>query len=768
MVATRPAGLRVIDSSVTYDFPISKDGKGRAIAFDSHPWQPGDPKQPFRVRLFPFDKGLSSDRLYANPRTYAKANADTSFRNLLLHPPRLKSLTLTNGSNQAGSKLVEFNNDLYDIGGRYVYRIGLINLCTNGSFEADTTDWTTGGNNIISTSTEHAIRGSKSCSITYQDNLTLASYAVTLGEAVRYLFKAHIFIPTSWDGGAIQITAIGFTGGTSAGATTTTTEGSWVSIEVYMTPDAGDLVGTLVIDAASAPTAGQAIYIDDVEIHILSEDKDLGAGNAAVDACTFNNVLVVAMGETTNIWQRTTTTWSQSAGSVFAIALGVVDAKLCRIETNNEFSNCLTTPLTLANWTPADPNEYLVGDTTYACNTIVDFMGGTWVGAQNGMFAIDPTYLFHNQTPQLYKYPHVDNCKGTFVAHGSLWVPSAAGLIWIRGNTSIPRGPEVVGRQDFIFWVRGGVEWGGDIYLLCTDQQDRSATSIIKMSRDSNDPTQYNYYEWCRLTDSTDGYAITLTSKDSRPRLFIKFGANLRVIDLGRGGGAYIDDPNYSYGTAMVLETGKVLPGNDLSVVHVLQGVETVLRYSSTGESLSLEYRQDARGDSTGYSSLLTTQEGGGTAAISTTNYQSVIRYAPSTAVGQFLEIKFTSTLVEATGTNRPEIIDAFAFGYLRPLVTDRLVVALVDDGRTVTGLGMGSGQSSMSMHTLFRNWFNSSTVLELQIADYEESKTTRFLVTDVQQTEVESGVGIGPMADPTKVLVVTMIRVPFGPDYAS
>ena len=765
MVATRSPGLRVIEGSVTYDFPISKDGKGRAIAFDSHPWQPGDPKQPFRVRLFPFDKGISADRLYANPRTYAKANADTSFRNLLLHPPRLKSLTLTNGSNQAGSKLVEFNNDLYDVGGRYAYRIGLINSCTNGSFETDTTGWTTGGTNTIARSSDHAIYGSYSCKATYSNNLTLASYAVALGEAVRYLFKAHIFIPTSWDGGAITITATGFTAGTSAGATTTTTEGSWVSIEVYMTPDAGDLVGTLVISAASAPTAGQAIYINDVEIHILSEDKDFGAGNAAVDACTFNNVLVVAMGETINIWQRTTTTWSQSAGSVFAIALGVVDAKLCRVETNNEFSNCLTTPLTLTNWTPADPNEYLVGDTTYACNTIIDYMGGTWVGAQNGMFAVDPTYLFHNQTPQLYKYPHVDNCKGAFVAHGVLWTPSASGLIGIGLRPTVPRGPEKAGRPDYRFWVRGGVEWGGDIYLLCTDEQASENTVIIKMSRDLDDPSQYHYYEWCRLGATTKGYAITVTSKDSRPRLFVKLGADLRVIDLGRGGGRYIDDPNYSYGTAGVLETGKILPGPDMSVVHVLQGVETVLDYSATGESLTLDYRQDQGS----YANLLTTQEGGGTAAISgTTNFQSVIRYAPSTAVGQFLEIRFTSTLVEATGTNRPEIIDAFAFGYLRPLVTDRLVVALVDDGRTVTGLGMGSGQSSMSMHTLFRNWFNSSTVLELQIADYEEGKTTRFLVTDVQQTEVESGIGIGPMSDPTKVLVVTMVRVPFGPDYAS
>ena len=766
MVTSRPASLRVIDGSTTYNFPIGKDGDGRAIAVDSHPWQPGDPKQPFRISLFPLDRGLSADRLYNNPRTYAKANADTSFRNLLLHPPRLKSLTLANGSNQAGSKLVEFNNSLYDIGGRYAHRIGLVNLCTNGSFETDTTGWTTGGTNTIASSTDHAIIGTKSAKVTYADNLTLATFAVTLGEAaVRYIFRAMIFIPTSWDGGAITITATGFTAGTSAGATTTTTEGSWVSIEVFMTPDAGDLAGNLVISAASAPTVGEAIYIDDVEIHIHFEDKDLGADKSAVDGCTFNNELIVAMGETEKIWKRTTTTWSQASDATYAIALGITDAKLGRVETSNEFSQCDDTPLTLTEWIPADPNEYLVGDTTYPCNTIIDYQGGTWVGASNGMYAIDPTYLFHNQTPQLYKYPHVDNCKGAFIAHGYLWVPSAAGLIRIGRGSSVVQGPEIVGRPDYRFWVRGGVEWGGDIYLLCTDEQASENTFICKMSRQPEDSTQYYYQEWCRLGSSTKGYAIAVTTIDSRPRLFVKLGADLRIIDLGRGGGRYIDDPTYSYGTAGLLETGKILPGPDLSVVHVLQGVETVLDYSATGESLTLDYKQDGGS----YANLLTTQEGGGTAAISgTTNFQSIIRYAPRTAVGQFLEIRFTSTLVEATGTNRPEIIDAFAFGYLRPLVTDTMIVALVDDGKTWTGLGMGSGQSAMGLHTLFRNWFNSSTVLTLEIPDYEESKTTRFLVTDVKQTEIDSEPGIGIMSDPVKILIVTMVRVPFGPDYAS
>ena len=96
------------------------------------------------------------------------------------------------------------------------------------------------------------------------------------------------------------------------------------------------------------------------------------------------------------------------------------------------------------------------------------------------------------------------------------------------------------------------------------------------------------------------------------------------------------------------------------------------------------------------------------------------------------------------------------------------MIVALVDDGKTWTGLGMGSGQSAMGLHTLFRNWFNSSTVLTLEIPDYEESKTTRFLVTDVKQTEIDSEPGIGVMSDPVKILIVTMVRVPFGPDYAS
>lgn len=581
--------------------------------------------------------------------------------------------------------------------------------------------------------------------------------------------------------------------------------------------------------------AGRYMYYVNPTTHAAVEDKDFGASKAAVDACVFNDELIVAMGESEKIWKRSlgvntsgtanaavtstdttladtrlsmttnayvgatvtcngktmvvtsntaTTftgsawsggsnpgngnawsvagTWTQATDNTFAIALGVVDEKLWRAETTNEMSNCLTTPLTLANWTPSEGSEYLAGDTTWPVNTIIDYLGGVWPGKGNGMYAADPIGKFHNQTPQLRQWPHADNCKGAFIAHGALFIPSAAGLIRINLGSSTQIGPEIVSRPDFRFWIRGGVEWSGDIYLLATDQASSSPenTVIIKMVRNPNNPQKYLYHEWCRLGASTKGYFIGITTLSAVPEIYVGLGNDVKYVPLALGGGRDIDDTNHTYGTASYLETGKVSPADgDLSMVAFVQGVETVCKLR-TNSSLTVSYRIDGQD----WADLLTTQEGGGTASIpATTNYESIIRYAPSTASGQFVEVKWTGTHAAGSGTTRDEIIDAYVFGYLRPKHTDKLNVTLIADGASYNGNGVSAGTSLEDLHRIFSGWLDAATLLTVELQDYQTNKTTRFIINYIERKNIQN-----TDKQNYDALSVTFTRVPLGPDYGA
>lgn len=190
-------------------------------------------------------------------------------------------------------------------------------------------------------------------------------------------------------------------------------------------------------------------------------------------------------------------TWTQASDATYAIALGVVGSYLWRGESVNKVSNCASTPLTLANWIPASPNQYTVGDTTYAVNGIVEYGGIPWVGKGDGVYAPDSQGRFKNQTPQLARAPHAENTVGMFIAHGALWVPSSSGLFQVRAGRSRKKGPEITYRPNYRFWVRGGVEYGEHIYLITTDESGSYSSSIIKMTRDDHDLTgnEYIYHE---------------------------------------------------------------------------------------------------------------------------------------------------------------------------------------------------------------------------------------------------------------------------------
>jgi hypothetical protein len=514
---------------------------------------------------------------------------------------------------------------------------------------------------------------------------------------------------------------------------------------------------------------GRYIYTYDRLTDTAAQDKDLGSGKAATDAAVFEGELVVAMGETEKIWTRATNdTYTQATDNVYATHLAVIGSRLFRSESGNKISSSVTAPRTLANWIPASPNQTPVGDDTWDINCIIDYGGVAWVGKGDGMYAPDSTGRYFNQTPQLARAPHPDNCKGAFVAQGYLWVPSSTGLIRIRQGQSKIMGPEVTQRRDFRFWVRGGTELGDAIYLLCTDEAGSSNTVVVKMVRDihsrAKSGQEYIYHEWARLPGATKGYAIAGCACSTDPRMVVAYGDNIYYIVTGRGGGRDIDDSNYDFGTAMELETGRFAPGATPAVTSTLVGVSVLCDFSRAGESLVVS----AAFDTDSYVELLSTYEGGGVDDIRLTDgWENVTRYAPPGTEGQYLNVKFTGALTSASGTAHPEIREAFAFGYSRPKVTDAVTVALVGDGRARTESGTPSGISSSQALDMFRQWMTKLTPLEVAIDGYETRRTTRFLVTDVETTTPVRSIGNAGRTESRRMLRVEFTRVDYAGEYA-
>lgn len=147
---------------------------------------------------------------------------------------------------------------------------GATNLVTNGGFETNTTDWAVTANNTIARSTVQKNSGAASLLCTYQDQVGLARFPATL-TAAAHIFSAWVYIPTAWDGGDILLNDNGdYAGatGTQQASANMALRDQWQRLETDFTIVAGDLVGALHIRAASAPTAGRFIYVDDVQIEL--------------------------------------------------------------------------------------------------------------------------------------------------------------------------------------------------------------------------------------------------------------------------------------------------------------------------------------------------------------------------------------------------------------------------------------------------------------------------------------------------------------------
>lgn len=135
------------------------------------------------------------------------------------------------------------------------------------SFETGTTGWTTGGSNTIAQSAAQQRFGAYSALCTYQSSLVLADHVITL-TAVPHTFSTYAYIPSNYDGTQLRLQASNYA--SAIGELLVNFDMSltdqWQRVDLTLTPDGGDLVGSLRISDSGAPTAGRFIYIDAVDV----------------------------------------------------------------------------------------------------------------------------------------------------------------------------------------------------------------------------------------------------------------------------------------------------------------------------------------------------------------------------------------------------------------------------------------------------------------------------------------------------------------------
>jgi len=512
-------------------------------------------------------------------------------------------------------------------------------------------------------------------------------------------------------------------------STSLTTGGSVGTIEQYVN------FGSLVFIRGN----GQFLWRYDPVFDTYTLDKDFGSGKSAVDMCVFNNELIVAMGETEKIWKRASGSggaWTQATDNTFAIALGVVGSLLFRAESVNCLSSAITAPLTLSSWAPSSPNQYTVGDTSWPIINIIDYQGATWVGKGDGMYSVDPTFEFHNQTPQIKTWPHDRNTKGAFTAHGSLWVPSIAGLLRVRVGSSLVAGPELANLQDTRWQVRGGVEFGKDIiYLSATKSTGpfsggQDVVCVIKMMRDPADIDRYTFHELAEVASSVGLSTIHVSTVGDFPNLYTSWSTRSLVAKMGRAAGLVMEDSDYLFTLTMTMETGLIQATQDTGMVSLLEGVEVTLQQLSASNELDVEYKVNNTGNyayffqTSALDASITGQTARGTVA----------RYTLTPVEFSVVELRITGSTAGGTNTYalRQEVYEVWLIGHNRPKNTDLLRIGFINDTVSLTSSGRASGLSIEDMYTQFRTWQNASTVLTLEVPDYDEAITSKFVVVGV------------------------------------
>lgn len=107
--------------------------------------------------------------------------------------------------------------------------------------------------------------GNKSLKCTHVNSSTLASFPFTGAVTTTYTITGYVFIPSTWDGGAISINTANFSGATTTVISTATAVDTWTRIETRL-GIAADATGSIVIQAAGSPSNGAFIYLDAVQV----------------------------------------------------------------------------------------------------------------------------------------------------------------------------------------------------------------------------------------------------------------------------------------------------------------------------------------------------------------------------------------------------------------------------------------------------------------------------------------------------------------------
>lgn len=713
MAANRPSSFVAIDGATTYNFPIAptQDGKGQQLKWSTSPWQFGDVPAialkdfGFRIPLFPYTEGLGPSRLNGNRGTYTKSTGDASYDNLFVCGPKVTTWSITNSVHV--NKWVEFDSKFFAIDDRYMYYISLAGNVAVNAFVLDK---------------DFGVGKAATDATVFENELV-----VCMGDSENIWRRFK-------DADTLSGTA-------NAAVTTTNTS----LTDTRLTTLTSKYVGTTIT------CNGKTMLV-----------TSISGGN------TFNGTAWSGGGNPGNGFAWSISAWAQYTDTVRGVACCVVDDGFwLGNSANADVKQALTMPQFASSFAASNP----VGDPSYAivATGMLDYQGSLWVGKTNGMYTGDPSGKFHNQTPQLRNAVHANNCKGAFVAHGSLWVPSAYGTLKITYGSSFMNGPEILELSNYRFWVSGGVEWGGDIYLSVWDQDTTSGQNsmLLKLTRDKVNRGKYKIHEIAEIA-AVSTYGIGLSTTPSPPHIFV--GTNFQPVPpnsatygyvLGRGGGRVIDDSLHGFVGQSRIYSGNIAPsGNDFTLRSYIEGIEFVTKLVNGSSAYAYFYLDG----SAAINSFLTTQDGGGVDHVTgpTTNYERKVMYAPSGSACQFVNVMLELDNNGTTaGTNRDEIIDAYLFGYLRPRQTDRLFVTLIADGASLNGNGMSSGVSLMDMHRIFSGWCDQSTLVEIQLQDYQDNKTTRFLVTHVDRTSVEL-----ENRDHVDGLAITLVRVPLAPDY--
>ena len=507
--------------------------------------------------------------------------------------------------------------------------------------------------------------------------------------------------------------------------------------------------GRYLIEVSDTPTA--------------TVKKDFGSGAVISFLKVFNNELIIGLGPSNYIWSLNTSNVFTQSTDTIGIAAGVADNKFWIAASTNQLKSATTGPLTLSNYAPADPNEYLVGDTTWYITDMLEYGGVIHAAKGNGIYAPDAISDFHNQAPQMAMVPSTYN-KWPFVAKNYLWSPTISGLLRISPGESRFKGPEKSGRPDYRFRIYHGCEWQESIYLVGHSLAGSDQAAVFRM--DDNEQGiadhEYIYTEHVRLGSTTAPECIMVLPSETMPLMFIGHGTAIKYFELGRGGGRYIDDPNYPYGLSWELESGDFVPNPDvgMAVKSLFVGVKVLLDHDSS-ESLTLSYDANHTGS---YTSLLDTQEGGGSAAITATSgYAAVTRYAAANVTCQQLGIKLAGTLSDAhSGTDRPEVREIWAFGYSIPDQTHLIEVGVIADPGAHT-FGLRQGDSEDEIFRLFSDWAHRGVILTCQLPNYESSRTIRVKVMNPDKITINAKDRATNSQSRVSVVTATLLRV----DYA-